>query len=151
MHPTCAVVTCAKKHGSPEFCFDCAEYPCERYRTIGGADSFISYRRVRENLEKARGSLDSHLVELAEREAFLAQLLDRWNDGRRKAFYCLAANDLPIDSVRAVREKLTALEAQSDDAGSGALPPGSKERALEAVRLISAEAEKAGFALALRK
>jgi len=150
-HPTCAVITCAKKHGSPEFCFACAEYPCERYRTIGGIDSFISYRRVRENLEKARGDIHAYLAELAEREAFLGRLLDRWNDGRRKGFYCLAANDLPIASVREVRASLEKIEAQGEAAGTGALPPGSKERALAAVRLIAEEAEKAGFELALRK
>ena len=84
-------------------------------------------------------------------EKCLGRLLDRWNDGRRKGFYCLAANDLPIASVREVRASLEKIEAQGEEAGTGALPPGSKERALAAVRLIAEEAEKAGFELALRK
>ncbi|TAH55475.1 MAG: DUF3795 domain-containing protein [Treponema sp.] len=154
IHPTCAVITCAKKRGSPEFCFLCADYPCDRYRNIGTADSFISYRHVKENLAKAQENLDSYLDELAEREAFLALLLDGWNDSRRKGFYCLAANDLPIGSVREVCARLVeidAQDAQNGADGSAECVPCSTDRARTAVRLLSAEADKAGFALALRK
>ena len=84
----------------------------------------------------------------------LALLLDGWNDSRRKGFYCLAANDLPIGSVREVCARLVEIDAQ--DAQNGAdrsteCVPCSKDRARTAVRLISAEADKAGHTLALRK
>ena len=84
----------------------------------------------------------------------LALLLAGWNDGRRKGFYCLAANDLPIGSVREVRarlEEIDELDAQNGADGSTECVPCSKDRARTAVRLLSAEADKAGFALALRK
>jgi hypothetical protein len=30
-YPSCAVITCSKKHKNIEFCFNCDEYPCKRY------------------------------------------------------------------------------------------------------------------------
>ena len=84
----------------------------------------------------------------------LALLLAGWNDGRRKGFYCLAANDLPIGSVREVRarlEEIDELDAQNGADGSAECVPCSTDRARTAVRLLSAEADKAGHTLALRK
>jgi hypothetical protein len=30
-HPSCAIITCSKKHNNIDFCFNCEEYPYKRY------------------------------------------------------------------------------------------------------------------------
>jgi hypothetical protein len=52
-HPTCAVITCNKKHDYVEYCFQCSSYPCNRYNEPSKVDSFISYRNVISDFKKA--------------------------------------------------------------------------------------------------
>jgi hypothetical protein len=45
-HPACPVITCTLKHNNVQFCFECSEFPCKRYESIGEKDSFISYKNM---------------------------------------------------------------------------------------------------------
>jgi hypothetical protein len=97
------VITCARKHDGIEFCFQCAEYPCQRYARLPEADSFISYRNVIADFSKAKSrGVESYITELAEKVAALEFLIESCNDGRRKAFFCTAVNLLPLDAAREV-------------------------------------------------
>ena len=49
---SCPIARCSLEHGKPEYCFQCAEYPCERYAHIDEADSFITHRNQKADLEK---------------------------------------------------------------------------------------------------
>jgi len=75
-HPSCSVITCNKKHDTVEYCFECSNYPCKRYNNLGGKDSFISYRRIQENLESAKKNIDLYIKELSIREQILGNLLE---------------------------------------------------------------------------
>lgn len=55
-HHMCAIRKCAAEHGGVEYCFQCSEYPCERYETESEYDSFISYRNVIKDFAKAAGA-----------------------------------------------------------------------------------------------
>ncbi len=142
-HPACAVITCSKKHGTIEFCFQCNDYPCKRYESIGEYDSFISYRRVKENLEKGKTDIALYKKELLLREQFLQELLTHYNDGRSKGFYCLASNDLAIESLE---EVLKIMNKEKLDAVSN-----EKEKAARVKEIITAAADKEGLTLELRK
>jgi len=74
-HPTCAVITCSKKHDYIEFCFQCREFPCERYRKLGGMDSFITYKNVLLNIEKAKADLNIYMASLKTKYEYLKILL----------------------------------------------------------------------------
>ncbi len=37
------IARCSLEHESPEYCFQCPEYPCERYEHIDQFDSFITH------------------------------------------------------------------------------------------------------------
>ena len=52
----CKIARCSIEHGGVEYCFQCSEYPCERYDHIDDFDSFITHRRRKADLEKARQS-----------------------------------------------------------------------------------------------
>ena len=85
-HPSCAVITCSRKHGDVEFCFQCADYPCARYREMPDADSFISYRNVISDFEKAeREGIETYASELAEKVRIVERLIAEYNDGRKKS------------------------------------------------------------------
>lgn len=142
-HPTCAVVTCAKKHGDFEFCFECPEYPCKRYAAASPVDSFISYAKVIDNFGAAERDLPAYLEELRRRHASLLELLRDYDDGRSKGFYCLAMNNLPLGEIEAVLRDLKA-----DASLKGADP---KLRAKAAAERLKEGAARSGVGLTLRK
>ena len=76
--------------------------------------------------------------ELAEKSRLLTELLEHYNDGRHKSFFCTAVNLLPAGDTAAVVERL-----------DGSLP--LKERAAQAVRLLNQAAEARGISLKLNK
>lgn len=141
IHPTCAVATCNRKHDNVEYCFLCASYPCPRYREGGSCDSFISYRRVAENMGEARDNLSAYRESLERRQGLLGQLLDGYNDGRSKGLFCLVANDLPLPELEGLLEALDRQGAGKD----------VKEKARLAKDLISETGKRLGLDLRLRK
>lgn len=50
----CRIARCGMEHGNTDYCFRCAEYPCDQYEHIDEYDSFISHRSRKANLQKAR-------------------------------------------------------------------------------------------------
>ena len=50
----CKIARCSMEHGGVEYCFQCSGYPCEKYNHIDDFDSFITHRRQKADLEKAR-------------------------------------------------------------------------------------------------
>ena len=91
-------------------------------------------------MEAAREDLEACHSRLREKEAILAFLLERCNDGRRKSFYCLAVNRLELEDLRPILAQL------SQDA-----PTDPKTRAGAAVQALQEAAERRGIELKLRK
>jgi hypothetical protein len=141
-HPSCAVITCAKKHGNAAYCFQCESYPCGRFESPKDQDSFITYRHVLSDLKKAKeGGMDRYKLELDAKTEILEILLDRFNDGRKKSFYCLAANLLELEDLEDIREKADGLDET--------IP--QKERVGQAEAWIHERAKVRGIDLKLRK
>lgn len=138
------MVTCNKKHDHVEFCFQCSSYPCERYEKIGGADSFITYRNVLSDLEKVKqDGIESYAAMLNEKIEILDLLINNYNDGRSKNFYCIAVNLLELDPLRdvmrTIREEI------------GISEKSTQEKVREIRTLLEARAAEAGLELKLRK
>lgn len=143
-HPTCAVVTCNKKHDNVEFCFQCSAYPCERYGRIGEKDSFITYRNVLSDLEKAkRDGIEQYSAVLNEKVKILENLIKNYNDGRSKNFYCIAVNLLELDAIREIMTEI------DHEAGQGELSTAETVRKIRA--LFLEQAAMTGVKLELRK
>lgn len=142
-HPSCAIINCCRRHGGIEYCYQCEEYPCRRYQKEQTEDSFITYRSVARDINIAQESgLESYQAILSEKVELLEFLLQHYNDGRRKNFYCLAVNLLDLEDV-----KDTVARIQADagpDAGS------EKERAAVAIRYFEETAGKRGIILKLK-
>lgn len=113
-HPTCSVITCNKKHEQVEFCFQCPAYPCEKYQKPSDSDSFISYRNVAVDLEKASKDLVRYKIELNEKVDILNFLINNYNDGRRKNFYCNAVNLSELEALRDIMAEIKEKIGQQD-------------------------------------
>jgi len=142
-HPTCAVVTCNKKHDNVEFCMQCSAYPCRKYAEPSPVDSFISYRNVLTDFAKAKTDLANYKAGLQEKIGFLEFLLANFNDGRRKSFYCTAVNNLDLNSLRQIRERIgKSIQNRSTDL---------KSKIQAVVDLFEESGRQGGVELKLRK
>lgn len=81
--------------------------------------------------------MDAYVRMLDAKMALLGTLLSEYDDGRRKGFYCLAVNLLPLPSI----------EEMLSDVAKGTV----RERALAMVEALSQKAEEMGVSLVLRK
>ena len=141
-HPPCGVLSCCQRKGV-EYCLLCAEYPCKKYDDADKADSFITHRNQLRDMEKAKCiGLDAYKTELDDKIDTLARLLENYDDGRRKSFFCLAVNLFDLHDMQAAMERL---DSASDPNAS------QKARAAYAVSLFEELADKKGVSLKLRK
>ncbi len=105
-HPSCPVITCSKKHGSVEYCFECPEYPCKKYSAVSHVDSFMSYRNVIHDFSKAKKDLKQYLKDLKQKYKILLELISDYNDGRSKGFYCLVVDLLPLSELTTILKEI---------------------------------------------
>ena len=139
----CAIARCSLDRGGIEFCCDCIEYPCARYQAMTEYDSFISHRHMAHDLARLQQiGLDAYRAELEEKIKILHTLLDGYNDGRRKTFYCTAVALLDLDAIRDVMD---GLEQQDNDEMA------AKQKAACAVRLFEQAANQRKNVLKLCK
>ena len=100
---SCPIARCSLEHESPEYCYQCSDYPCERYVHIDEADSFITHMNQKTDLEKMqRIGEETYHAEQVEKRQILDQLLSEYNDGRKKTLFCLAVNLLALEELRKV-------------------------------------------------
>ena len=101
-HPSCSYITCCVKKRGLEVCAQCGEFPCVKFdKETMPLDSFVTHRRVMPNQRLiAEIGLDRFLERQAERMAFLETALARYDDGKSKSYFCLAAALLSADSLK---------------------------------------------------
>lgn len=103
---SCPIARCSLEHGKPEYCFQCPEYPCERYADIDKFDSFVTHRNQKADLEKMQKiGEEIYNAGQTEKRLILDRLLTYYNDGRKKTLFCLAVNLLPLEDLNDVFSK----------------------------------------------
>lgn len=141
-HPTCGVLSCSQRKAL-EYCYECDEYPCKKYEGADQADSFITHMNQLRDLEKAKCmGIDAYMSEQKEKISILDKLLEGYDDGRRKGFFCLAVNLLELQHIRQVMEQIA-------DATMPEQP--IKEKAAAAFQMFQRMAEQQNITLKLRK
>lgn len=147
MSAGCSFITCALKKKGVEFCGDCDEQgTCERWRRHRGAgkktDSFKCYRKLEDDIAFIRENvINAFERSQMTRERLLREMLQEFNEGRSKSYYCITA------TVMETGELETALErAKKDSAG---MDRKGKSRALHA--LLDGIATQRNYCLKLRK
>jgi len=107
------------------------------------SDSFISHRSLATNFAfiQRHGIEEFARQEMAKME-LLSYLLERYDDGRSKSFYCTACQLIPLDSLKAT---LTQAEAEISERA------GVKEKARLLRAAISRRADALSVNLRLRR
>ena len=59
---SCAIAKCSLEHGKVEYCYECEQYPCEKYLNIEDFDSFITHKR--QKAEIVVGAGQSEVIQL---------------------------------------------------------------------------------------
>jgi hypothetical protein len=114
-HPACSVIACNKRHDNVEYCFQCKSYPCEKYKNPSKVDSFVSYVNVKHDFEKCSSlGIDEYKRELNKKVNILELLLEKYNNGRLKNFYCIAVNFLELNDLEVVM-KFISEELEKND------------------------------------
>jgi len=107
-HPACGVISCSLRHGQVEFCMECPEYPCARFAKVSEGDSFISYQHVLSDFAAAQSDgIETYIKQLDRKIEILNDLIDHWDDGRKKSFYCNAVNLLPLSDLENLMQEIT--------------------------------------------
>lgn len=101
----CSFITCAVKKKQIEFCWECNEKAnCEkwnRHRDTGKVrDSFKSYQKLEHDIDYIQTNGIQRFIELQNiREKILKEMLDGFNEGRSKSYYCIAATVMEVDEL----------------------------------------------------
>lgn len=140
----CRFIRCAGEHGVRDFCFRCAEYPCEQYDTLDEPEEFAARGIQKANLERAgRIGTEAYHKEQKEKTKILHFLLSQFGDGRNDQLFCAAVNMLDLQELQ---ELLTDIvhspELHSSSAGDKGRLAARKTREL---------AERKGISLSLHR
>lgn len=142
-HPTCSIITCNKNHDNVDYCFECKLYPCEKYKNTNQKDSFITYLNVKKDFEKCSSSIEQYKNELNKKISILEFLLENYNNGRLKNYYCIAVNLMDLNDLEeimnSINNELTKKEISID----------SKINII--TKLIEIKAKEKNIVLKLRK
>jgi len=100
------LITCAVKKKALEFCWECPENePCHKWgkhrQFSRSPDTFKCYQKLENNIAFIRENGVAEFARLQKiREELLRDSLLRFNEGRSKTYYCIAATVLEIDELK---------------------------------------------------
>lgn len=143
----CSILCCALKKKGVEFCWDCPEgETCEKWqhhREFSRAnDTFICYQMLEDNISVVnQHGISAFEKAQNERARLLKELLNEFNEGRSKSYYCIAATIFDIDELKGAID--TARNKSAD------LDIKSKAKLMHAI--LDDIAERQGYILKLRK
>ena len=143
----CPFITCAVKKKGIEFCWDCkVGATCEKWKKHRESgklhDSFKCYQKLEEDISFVlKNGVDAFERSQEQKEELLKQMLQEFNEGRSKNYYCIAATVLETDE----------LKKALDEAREGAGEMDIKDRSKKLHSILYKIAAQRGYHLRLRK
>lgn len=101
----CAFITCAIKKKGIEFCWECNENAScvrwKKHREAGKeADSFKCYQKLEDDIDYVHNYGIDQFVELQDiKEKILREMLDTFNEGRSRSYYCIAVTVMEVEEL----------------------------------------------------
>jgi hypothetical protein len=113
-HPSCSFITCCVKKKNLEVCAECSEFPCskfksdEEYQQLQESSSYPSCKKVISNLNfiKKHG-IEKFIKQQRNRIKLLETMIENFDDGRSRSFFCKAATLLDLTSLTSSLDKAT--------------------------------------------
>lgn len=107
-HPSCSIITCCAKNNQLETCADCMDFPCKKMINWDLADSFVTHKNSLTNLHSIiENGLPSFIRQQNMRIELLERIINEYDDGRSKSFFCLALTLLPINNIKTAIKEIT--------------------------------------------
>ena len=116
-HPSCSIITCCVKGHNYETCAECNESPCSKINNWDKYDSFICHRVSLTNLRSIKeNGIEKFLNRQQKRVKLLEFMLENFNEGRSKSFFCIATALLPIkDLEKGLKESIETIKNENFD------------------------------------
>ncbi len=131
-HPSCSFITCCVKKRGLETCGECPEFPCskfkgeEEYEHAHESPSYPPYRKVLPNLRFIKEKGIKEFVRRQEaRIDLLEMMIEGYNDGKSKSFFCRATALLDPNTLRRSLDKAKKATA-AVDSGTGGISEKAK-------------------------
>ena len=106
----CPFVPCSIEHGDIAYCFECEEYPCNHYDGVDRKDSLISHSNQFKDMQKAKIiGIDEYHKEQLLKIDILNEFLEKYDNGHRDVFFCLAVNLMDVDDLNIVLNQASKL------------------------------------------
>lgn len=124
-HPSCSFITCCVKKKNFEVCAECSDFPCskfksnEEYQQVKESSSYPPYKKVMPNLNFIKEHGIKNFVEQQKKRIKLLEIMiENFDDGRSRSFYCKATAFLDLinieDSLDKATQKIKANNIKSD-------------------------------------
>jgi len=111
-HPSCSFITCCIKKKNFEVCADCPDFPCSKFKSekdiqeFEGSSSYPPYKKIILNLNFIKEfGIESFIYNQKKRILLLEKLLQDFDDGRSKSYFCKATALLDIKSLEDILHK----------------------------------------------
>jgi hypothetical protein len=105
-HPSCSFITCCVKKNNFEVCADCPIFPCSKFKSekdiqeFEGSSSYPPYKKIMLNLKFIKEyGIESFIDNQKKRIRLLEKLIQDFDDGRSRSFFCKATALLDINSL----------------------------------------------------
>jgi hypothetical protein len=105
-HPSCSFITCCVKKNNFEVCGDCPIFPCSKFKSekdiqeFEGSSSYPPYKKIMLNLKFIKEyGIESFIDNQKKRIRLLEKLIQDFDDGRSRSFFCKATALLDINSL----------------------------------------------------
>jgi len=113
-HPSCSFITCCVKKKNLEACAECPEFPCskfkrdEEYQQLKQSSSYPPYKKVMSNLNFIEEyGIKKFIEQQKKRIKLLETMIENFDDGKSRSFYCKAAALLDLTSLEGSLDKAT--------------------------------------------
>ena len=144
----CPFITCAIKNKNVEFCWECKQHTlCVRWQKSRDFskdhDSILCRQKLEDNISFIlKNGVEEFEKQQKIREQLLKEMLQEFNEGRSKSYYCIAATVLEIEEL-----KNTIIEAKAHSKVMGDIK--QKSKVLHSI--LDGITESKNYCLKLRK
>lgn len=151
-HPSCSFITCCVKKSGFETCGECPEFPCSKFKSeeeyqARDLPGYPPDRNIFPNLNfiKEHG-IRRFVQQHRKRIRFLEKMLENFDDGRSRSFFCRAAALLDSADLR------SSLDKASRRIRANRMEPADRKGKAKLLRgLLNEVAEKQGIELKVKK
>lgn len=152
-HPSCSFITCCVKKRGLEICGQCPEFPCSKfkreaeYQQAEESSSYPSSKKILPNLSfiKTHG-IEKFIQQQGKRIRCLETMINSFDDGRSRSFFCRAAVLLdPADLSRSLDKAARTIKTEQIK------PEDRKQKARILKKILTEIALKKGVELGKKK